>query len=834
VQAGENATVVLRNVAELKKRERLRQRGASLVLQLFRLVKVSQFHALDNMAVLQALDQTVVALRGFSAHASEPLSLLFMRGTIFVGGDLLKASRTEYEAALELARLVEGIGMNEIRIDPGAARSDLEALLELLRTKRGQPASESLLRPSPHVRLRRVAAAALGADDEELSPEEQIFRTYASAIVVMRGLFDNVAQGRYELPHQAKRLAQRLVALSEGDTPAFLGVTAMRSANHDAAGRAVNTSILAVAMGRQLTEDNAVLSRLAMAALLHDVAEAYVAGSGRGDGALAWALSEQDEKRLPAATALVLTALGHLRPASIVRATVAYEAQWLRRPALFGPLYRGTRPVSAMSRLVATAHRFNDLLTLDPAADRACTPDEAITLMKVAAQHELDRKMIDLLVGAIGMFPSGTPVELSTGEIGVVVSTPDHPAQYVKPSVRLVYDAQGEPLHGPAVVKLVDDPLREVHRVVTEPDERLRAVSELAFQRARSSIPPPYSPGADVTVRPSPRPREEPPPATRESSVPPAGRASLPPSSGLRPAPNALRQSIPAARASQPPAQRANDASKVAPLLAQSQFAPSDEAAAASGALARTPLSQLLVYALDRSLTGSLLLIEDCGDFIDEHAVYFRDGAPAKVYTSNLVEPLSAMLASRGLVSKEQLEDGILRKVAGQEADLETALLEHELVSETALGELRSEQLRARLVSLFKLPSETTYYAFFPHRDLCERQWGKLTGTVAPLSVLAAGLREHPDDVAIDLVLARAGDHPVALHPDADLESFAFSPDEFEVVMRLSREASRVPALLREAHDVAATRRVIYILMLTRSVELAPGSESGPASPGRP
>ena len=107
---------------------------------------------------------------------------------------------------------------------------------------------EQLLAASPNVRLRNVSTDVLTEDETKLAPDEIIVRTYASAVVVLRRLFEDVEAGHFEPPHQAKRIAQKLVMLSEGDTPAFLGVTAMRNANHDAAGRAVNTAILAVAI----------------------------------------------------------------------------------------------------------------------------------------------------------------------------------------------------------------------------------------------------------------------------------------------------------------------------------------------------------------------------------------------------------------------------------------------------------------------------------------------------------------------------------------------------------------------------------------------------------
>jgi len=521
------AQVVLQNVAELAQRQQARELGSSLARQVFRLVKVAQFHALDNMAFLQQLDQTIEALGAFGAQTGEPLSLLFSKSTVFVNGQLLKASRAEYEAALELSKMVRALGVTQVTIQTDANRSDLKALARLFQPGSKTKAENGVLEPSPRIRLRYVRAARLDENENELSPEDQVLRTYATAVVVMRRVYENLSEGRYQLPNQAKRLAQRLVVLSEGDTPAFLGVTGMRNLNHDSAGRAVNRAILAVAMGRQLTNDLATLSRIAMSALFFDVATPLVTGTvGVGNQVVVAQMTEQAERRLPAATAVVLTALGHVREASMVRTVVAFEAHWLRQLDGLGPLYEGEQRPMVAARIVSTANRFNELVEPDLAASHTPSVDEAITQIRAEAREALDHAMIVLLVGALGVFPRGSPVELSTGEKAVVVHTPDNPAEYVRPTVRLVTNAQGQPLRGKIILDLSQDPERQVVRVIADPDPVLReacaAVQGVAAPTAPTApsrpTAPPSNPNTSPTLPPaSPR---RPPVESRRGSAP--------------------------------------------------------------------------------------------------------------------------------------------------------------------------------------------------------------------------------------------------------------------------------------------------------------------------
>ncbi len=467
-----------RTAEELQQRDSARELGAGLVLAIYRLAKVATLHSLDNMAVHQAIDQALETIRLFQARTGARMSMLFAKSTVFIAGQLMKGSRADYESALELGQMIKRFGYSEIVLRPEVSAGDLREFLSVFMEALRGGDSSALRRPAPSIRLRRVNPAVLNEDEGALSEEERVVRAYASAIVVMRRVFENLSVGRYELPHEAKRIAQKLVRLSEGDTPAFLGVTAMRNQNQDAAGRAVNTSILAVSMARQLTDEIAVLAKIAMAALLFDVAKPYVLDLPPPEDdrpLIVPRLLEEDLARLPAATALVLTTLGQLHHASQIRSVIAYEAHWQR--AGLGPLYGGARTASVAARIVSSAHRFNELLTPDPGASSFATPDEAVSTMNDECSDDVERAIVALLVGAIGMFPTGSLVELTTGELGVVVSTPHHPADYARPVVRVVYDS-AQRVVAPFDVDCVHDATREVKQVLRRAEPELLAVRE--------------------------------------------------------------------------------------------------------------------------------------------------------------------------------------------------------------------------------------------------------------------------------------------------------------------------------------------------------------------
>ncbi|MCC6667891.1 MAG: hypothetical protein IT375_29375 [Polyangiaceae bacterium] len=944
--AAETAQLLMRNVAELAQRQQARERGSALASQIFRLLKVAQFHALDNMAFLQQLDQTVEALKAFGAQTGEPLTLLFAKSTVFVCGQLLKASRTEYESALELSELVRRLGVTQLTIQTDADRADLSAMARLFQPPHKARAEHGVIEPSPRVRLRFVSAARLDENDQEMSPEDQILRTYATTVVVMRRVYENLQAARYQLPNQVKRLAQRLVVLSEGDTPAFLGVTGMRSAVNDAAGRSVSRAILAVAMGRQLTQDLATLSRIAMSALFMDVAIPLVSGS-TGKGAVATRMTPTAEQRLPAATAAVLTALGQVRDASMVRTVIAYEAHWLRQATRLGPMYDGEYKPMVAARIVATAHRFNELMQPDLASNQSPSVDDAIATLRGEARDTVDQAMLVLLVGALGVFPRGSPVQLSTGESAVVLRSPDNPADYPRPTVRLVYDAAGKPLRMKVALDLAADDQRQVVRVIAQPDATLLQACQAVLtagapEPPRPEVPvsaraaPVQSPSiADVeteTVRPrapsvpdfaAPRERipsshDIPPPSQRrlpsvqeltpapqlrlssEPELTPPPRERAPSVAELTPTPAStvkMRRSraslvevveaprsrrdprsedfdeeeapaqAPAPAPSPPPRQRKlsqqltrrpsevleteglpelipDDTDELvvaepsdpsshwrrAPATLEPLGEPVDEpgpethAPSASGSLERTPFSNVFLYVLDRALSGTLVLsepVEHEGDDPAEHAVLFQDGIPTKVHVNARVAALGPLLVAFGAIEQEQLQNDPITQPPTHEATLEQELLASGLCSAEQITEVRNEQIIERLAFLFGLPPATRY-AFYNGFDLVQVLWGDVPGVTSPLGALSRGLREHPEESAMDAMLLKLAALPLALHPEADPSVFDFTDDELAVANALAGTGVSVPDLIEAGHHPDVVRRVVYELMLTHC--LAPVS----------
>jgi len=110
--------------------EEIRDKGSDVVLAVFRLLKNSLVHHIGNDAVRVTAKDTHGILSDFAAIVGGGVSLTFVDETIFVCGQLLRASRSIYESAMEVGRLFGACGVSEISFAQGMTEADLLAMCE--------------------------------------------------------------------------------------------------------------------------------------------------------------------------------------------------------------------------------------------------------------------------------------------------------------------------------------------------------------------------------------------------------------------------------------------------------------------------------------------------------------------------------------------------------------------------------------------------------------------------------------------------------------------------------------------------------------------------------
>jgi hypothetical protein len=238
--------------------------------------------------------------------------------------------------------------------------------------------------------------------------------------------------------------------------------------------------------------------------------------------------------------------------------------------------------------------------------------------------------------------------------------------------------------------------------------------------------------------------------------------------------------------------------------------------ATATGNLQATPFGHLLVYLLDRGLTGSLVLEEPTGD---KHAIWFETGAPAKVKTASPITYLGQVLIEQRAITREVYErtlQGALRerRLHGQ------VLLETGAIDVRVLRDALREQLARQVLWLFKL-TPATAYGYYDQVNFLER-WGAPEGLrTRPLALIWRGLRRHASAAEIEAVTGKLGQRSIELHVDAPIRRFRFEASEQALIDVLRAKPQSLSSLI--ASGLASpddVKRLVYVLVILRQLEL--------------
>jgi len=430
--------------------EEIRDKGADVILSVFRLLKNSLVHAVDNKAVQTTCKETHGTITDFAAIVGGYVSVTFVDDTIFVCGQLLRASRSIYESAMEVGRMLGNCGVSELSFTTDVTYDDMMKLCEVFSISTRTPELRGRFAETkiPHITIRKIETELQKADEDQELPEmEKVLRAYASALVVMRQFYDRIAKGKTVMPHRVKRVAQRVVGLSEGAQGSLLALTTLANAHRDEAGRSVQSAILSVCVARQLTGKRSVLAQLAMSALIADMGRMRITGT---EGRLA-ELAENVERAIPSLTSALCISTGGVNVQNAVRTVTTYEATFIERQHLMGPVYKRTMSPLVQSKILYAVRQLLEQLAPRDTR-RPLSPLDALAAL--SGKPGVDDFVYKLLIRAVGVMPTGTIVEFETGEWGIVVGPSKNKNALSRPRVKLMTDRSGQIFSKPKEIDL--------------------------------------------------------------------------------------------------------------------------------------------------------------------------------------------------------------------------------------------------------------------------------------------------------------------------------------------------------------------------------------------
>lgn len=420
--------------------------------------------------------------------------LFATRRSFYLGATLLPW------ASLTLRKLAEAFESAEVaslEMYPGVADPDMDALIRLLAGEREAQAQ-----------LERITVNRAGTtppEEDEEGGMGELLGSYAAGLELLRDAAARLLAGRPADLEATRRLTENLADQIAVDPAQALLLTTVKSYDEYTFHHMVNVCVLSIALGQMLGLSREHVVALGMGGLLHDVGKVKIPQEILNERGPLTPEQWRSVQRHPVeGTALVFTTSRDLLHPS---ASVVLEHH-VRFDTAGYPGLRPRRPPSLAARLVAVTDCF-DAVTSERSYRRAEERRQALSIIQAGAGTGFDPRVVRAFVRLLGLFPVGSLVKLSEGEVGVVVR--NHERLLARPVVKLILDASGSECE-PEEVDLSEQGPGEDYRmhVVRSIDPAELGIDMLNLIASGRLQPQPPDAGPGLVHEPSPG--EEPPP----------------------------------------------------------------------------------------------------------------------------------------------------------------------------------------------------------------------------------------------------------------------------------------------------------------------------------
>ena len=348
---------------------------------------------------------------------------------------------------------------------------DVEKSIVIKPTLRGYSAETKPEKPK--YQSRYMASSAL---EEEIASACEIRVTSRNCV---DEVFDDIGHGRPIDLVGVKKVVNGLVDGILRNPDAHVCLTHLKNRDEYTAQHSINVSVLALALGRHIGLSRHQLVVLGVGALLHDIGKLKTPLDVLNKPDRLTAEEFDLMKQHPVHGRKILERFDEL-PYDVLDMAFGHH----ERIAGTGyPRGLSASEISFWSRLVSIVDVY-DAITSDRCYHQGMSPTEALTKMYSWRVNDFDPELLEQFIQCVGIYPVGTLVELSSGEVGVVAHL--NKELRLRPKIQLVLDANKQPYHPVRVVDLAaisrDDPMTSygIRQVLDPGSYNINARDQLA------------------------------------------------------------------------------------------------------------------------------------------------------------------------------------------------------------------------------------------------------------------------------------------------------------------------------------------------------------------
>lgn len=275
-------------------------------------------------------------------------------------------------------------------------------------------------------------------------------RTYQAAKVQIKQLLISAQLGQAMNLKQAQVLVKDCVERVVANPNAILWLTRLKHQDEYTAEHSVNVCLLAIALGQQCDLAPYELENLGICGLMHDIGKMKVPPEILNKPGRLTPEEFEEMARHTTYARQMLLGRSDIYPGAV-------DVAWSHHERLDGKGYpRGvdSTKLSLFTRIVTVVDAY-DAMTSDRCYKAGISSLEALKILHNNSGTQFDPELVRKFVAMIGLYPPGYLLEMSNGEVGIILSA--DPGFQLKPRVIMILgpDKQPQPeriinlAHGP-------------------------------------------------------------------------------------------------------------------------------------------------------------------------------------------------------------------------------------------------------------------------------------------------------------------------------------------------------------------------------------------------
>ncbi len=431
--------------------------GRLLVNLFYIFLKTTRIHAANNESVISAGQNLLAAVNRIMPRYGH-LKIHRIHDYMFFNEQRIRIDIEGFAGIDFMVETYKYWGIEALTFNPGTTLEDLSKVAYAVNT--AVPEEERTF-ANFESRLAAASVATVEADEfvpgaaprlELLENRERAKQSYFKSILTTREIMESVEFHRSASGKKVKRTVYSLVNTISEDENSLLGLATIKNYDEYTYNHSVNVSILALAMGQRLGLSRLQLGYLGMAGLFHDIGKTDIS---KEIVTKPGSLSDEEwqvMKRHPVFGLEKILSLRHLddNTAATLVITFQHHVNADRSGYPTGPV---SRMANLLSRVVRICDAYDAMTTSRPYKPVPFLADRALALMWQKRGVFYDTTLMKLFVKMLGLYPIGTLVQLSSGEVGLVVRA--NSTSLDRPAVKLLLNDKGENVDG-AVIDLAE------------------------------------------------------------------------------------------------------------------------------------------------------------------------------------------------------------------------------------------------------------------------------------------------------------------------------------------------------------------------------------------